>query len=192
MVQEETNLIVADNSGAKKVRCIRILGGHDRRYAGLGDVVVVSVKSAAVAGQKRKAEALKKKAKPAQAPVQASAAPAIDQRTARETAAPVPTPATGKVVISFASPIPEGHVMVSFNDKFIFRKSFAFGKKSGGGQVDGSAEIPSGRGTFKVWVIAPDRSINQYKEFPASVPGGDTKTLRLDLDAGGNLSVSLK
>jgi len=46
MIQEETNLVVADNSGAKKVRCIRILGGHDRRYAGLGDVIVVSVKSA--------------------------------------------------------------------------------------------------------------------------------------------------
>ncbi|MBI5214787.1 MAG: 50S ribosomal protein L14 [Ignavibacteriae bacterium] len=46
MVQEETNLVVADNSGAKKVRCIRILGGHDRRYAGVGDLIVVSVKSA--------------------------------------------------------------------------------------------------------------------------------------------------
>jgi len=46
MVQEETNLVVADNSGAKKVRCIRVLGGSDRRYAGVGDVVVVSVKSA--------------------------------------------------------------------------------------------------------------------------------------------------
>ncbi len=46
MIQEETNLIVADNSGAKKVRCIRVLGGSDRRYAGLGDLIVVSVKSA--------------------------------------------------------------------------------------------------------------------------------------------------
>ncbi|MBI3193116.1 MAG: 50S ribosomal protein L14 [Ignavibacteriae bacterium] len=46
MIQEETNLVVADNSGAKKVRCIRILGGHDRRYAGVGDLIVVSVKSA--------------------------------------------------------------------------------------------------------------------------------------------------
>ena len=46
MIQEETNLVVADNSGAKKVRCIRVLGGHDRRYAGIGDVIVVSVKSA--------------------------------------------------------------------------------------------------------------------------------------------------
>ncbi|MCX7735214.1 MAG: 50S ribosomal protein L14 [Candidatus Kapabacteria bacterium] len=46
MIQEETNLTVADNSGAKKVRCIRVLGGHGKRYASLGDLVVVSVKSA--------------------------------------------------------------------------------------------------------------------------------------------------
>jgi len=46
MIQEETNLVVADNSGAKKVRCIRVLGGHDRRYAGVGDLIVVAVKSA--------------------------------------------------------------------------------------------------------------------------------------------------
>ena len=59
MVQEETNLVVADNSGAKKVRCIRILGGHERRYAGLGDVVVVSVKSAIPNGQVKKGEVSK-------------------------------------------------------------------------------------------------------------------------------------
>ena len=46
MIQEETNLVVADNSGAKKIRCIRVLGGSDRRYAGLGDLMVVAVKAA--------------------------------------------------------------------------------------------------------------------------------------------------
>lgn len=46
MIQEESNLVVADNSGARKVRCIRVLGGHDRRYAGVGDIIVVSVKDA--------------------------------------------------------------------------------------------------------------------------------------------------
>ena len=46
MIQEETNLVVADNSGAKKVRCIRVLGGSGRQYASLGDLVVVSVKAA--------------------------------------------------------------------------------------------------------------------------------------------------
>jgi len=56
MIQEETNLIVADNSGAKKVRCIRVLGGHDRRYAGLGDIIVVSVKSAIPGAAVKKGE----------------------------------------------------------------------------------------------------------------------------------------
>jgi large subunit ribosomal protein L14 len=46
MIQEETSLVVADNSGARRVQCIRVLGGHDRRYAGIGDVIVVAVKSA--------------------------------------------------------------------------------------------------------------------------------------------------
>lgn len=56
MIQEETNLVVADNSGAKKVRCIRVLGGHDRRYASLGDVIVVSVKSAIPGAAVKKGE----------------------------------------------------------------------------------------------------------------------------------------
>ncbi|PKL83026.1 MAG: 50S ribosomal protein L14 [Ignavibacteriae bacterium HGW-Ignavibacteriae-3] len=56
MVQEETNLIVADNSGAKKVRCIRVLGGSDRRYASVGDIIVVSVKSAIPGGGVKKGE----------------------------------------------------------------------------------------------------------------------------------------
>jgi len=46
MIQEETDLVVADNSGAKRVRCIRVLGGSKRRYASVGDVIVVSVKEA--------------------------------------------------------------------------------------------------------------------------------------------------
>ena len=59
MIQEETNLIVADNSGAKRVRCIRVLGGSDRRYAGVGDLVVVSVKSAIPGGNVKKGEVSK-------------------------------------------------------------------------------------------------------------------------------------
>ncbi|HVZ40258.1 MAG: 50S ribosomal protein L14 [Bacteroidetes bacterium] len=59
MIQEETNLVVADNSGARKVRCIRVLGGHDRRYAGIGDVIVVSVKSALPGGNVKKGEVSK-------------------------------------------------------------------------------------------------------------------------------------
>lgn len=59
MIQEETNLVVADNSGAKKVRCIRVLGGSDRRYAGLGDLVIVSVKSAIPGAPVKKGEVAK-------------------------------------------------------------------------------------------------------------------------------------
>jgi len=59
MVQEETNLVVADNSGAKKVRCIRVLGGSDRRYASVGDLIVVSVKSAIPGGNVKKGEVSK-------------------------------------------------------------------------------------------------------------------------------------
>lgn len=56
MVQEETNLVVADNSGAKKVRCIRVLGGSSRRYASVGDTIVVSVKTAIPGGTVKKGE----------------------------------------------------------------------------------------------------------------------------------------
>lgn len=56
MIQEETNLVVADNSGAKKIRCIRVLGGSGRKYASLGDLIVVSVKSAIPNGNIKKGE----------------------------------------------------------------------------------------------------------------------------------------
>jgi len=46
MIQTETQLDVADNSGAKRVACIKVLGGSRRRYAGLGDIIVVSIKEA--------------------------------------------------------------------------------------------------------------------------------------------------
>lgn len=46
MIQQESRLTVADNSGAKQVLCIRVLGGTGRRYASVGDIIVVSVKSA--------------------------------------------------------------------------------------------------------------------------------------------------
>ena len=46
MIQAESRLVVADNSGAKEAMCIRVLGGTRRRYASVGDVIVVSVKSA--------------------------------------------------------------------------------------------------------------------------------------------------
>ncbi len=59
MIQEETNLVVADNSGAKRVRCIRVLGGHDKRYATVGDLIVVSVKAALPNGAVKKGDVVK-------------------------------------------------------------------------------------------------------------------------------------
>lgn len=56
MIQEYTQLVVADNSGARRVMCFRILGGTRRRYARIGDVVVVAVKDAIPGGQVKKSE----------------------------------------------------------------------------------------------------------------------------------------
>ena len=59
MIQQESNLKVADNTGAKEIRCIRVLGGTGRRYAGIGDVVVATVKKVAPGGQVKKGEVVK-------------------------------------------------------------------------------------------------------------------------------------
>ena len=53
MIQQESRLDVADNSGAKKVLCIRVLGGSGRRYASIGDVIVVSIKESTPGGIKK-------------------------------------------------------------------------------------------------------------------------------------------
>jgi len=54
MIQQQTVLDVADNSGAKRVMCIKVLGGTRKRYAGLGDIIVVAIKSAIPDGQAKK------------------------------------------------------------------------------------------------------------------------------------------
>ena len=59
MIQEETYLKVADNTGAKEIKTIRILGGSKRRYANVGDVIVASVRKAAPGGQVKKGEVVK-------------------------------------------------------------------------------------------------------------------------------------
>jgi large subunit ribosomal protein L14 len=59
MIQSTTTLDVADNSGAKKIMCIRVLGGTRRRYASLGDVIVVSVKEAMPNAKVKKGEVAK-------------------------------------------------------------------------------------------------------------------------------------
>ena len=59
MIQQQTYLKVADNTGAKELMCIRVLGGTRRRYAGIGDVVVCSVKKAAPGGTVKKGDVVK-------------------------------------------------------------------------------------------------------------------------------------
>lgn len=56
MIQQETSLTVADNSGAKKIKCIKVLGGSRKRYATVGDMVVVTVKAAMPGGGVKKGE----------------------------------------------------------------------------------------------------------------------------------------
>ncbi|MBM3719554.1 MAG: 50S ribosomal protein L14 [Actinobacteria bacterium] len=59
MIQQESRLRVADNTGARELLCIRVLGGTKRRYAGIGDVIVCSVKDAIPGGQVKKGEVVK-------------------------------------------------------------------------------------------------------------------------------------
>ena len=59
MIQVTTHLEVADNSGARVVKCIKVLGGSRRKYAGLGDVIVVSIKEAIPRGKVKKGDVMK-------------------------------------------------------------------------------------------------------------------------------------
>lgn len=59
MIQMQTNLDVADNSGAKRVQCIKVLGGAKRKYASVGDIIVVSVKEAMPRGRVKKGQVMK-------------------------------------------------------------------------------------------------------------------------------------
>lgn len=59
MIQQETNLLVADNTGAKRVRCFKVLKGSKRRYAGVGDIIVCSVKEADPKGSVKKGDVVK-------------------------------------------------------------------------------------------------------------------------------------
>lgn len=59
MIQEYTRLNVADNTGAKEIMCIKVLGGHYRRYANVGDVIVASVKQATPGGVVKKGDVVK-------------------------------------------------------------------------------------------------------------------------------------
>ena len=59
MIQMQSHLFVADNSGARKIQCIKVLGGSKRRFASIGDIVVVSIKDAIPRGKVKKGEVFK-------------------------------------------------------------------------------------------------------------------------------------
>lgn len=59
MIQQQTRLNVGDNTGAKEIMCIRVLGGSFRRYANIGDIIVAAVKSATPGGQVKKGDVVK-------------------------------------------------------------------------------------------------------------------------------------
>ncbi len=59
MIQMQSNLYVADNSGARKIQCIKVLGGSKRRFASIGDIIVVSIKDAIPKGKVKKGEVFK-------------------------------------------------------------------------------------------------------------------------------------
>ncbi len=59
MIQQETFLKVADNTGAKEIKCIRVLGGSSRKYGNIGDVIVASVRKSTPGGQVKKGEVVK-------------------------------------------------------------------------------------------------------------------------------------
>ena len=59
MIQMQSNLFVADNSGARKIQCIKVLGGSKRRFASIGDIIVVSIKDAIPRGKVKKGEVFK-------------------------------------------------------------------------------------------------------------------------------------
>ena len=84
MIQMETNLDVADNSGARRVQCIKVLGGSKRKYATVGDIIVVSVKEAIPKGRVKKGQVMKA--------VVVRTAKGVRRRTARSSASTATRP----------------------------------------------------------------------------------------------------
>ena len=143
------------------------------------------------AAQRRAAEQIRSlraapKPRPTPEPEPAAAAPAAVEPTA------VAEPAAARVRlrVAFRAPTPQGYVMIRRNDVEIWRRTFDFGRKSGGGTLEGEVEVPSGAGEYKVWVIATDRSVNEYQVRTFTV--GEGRTLALEVDRQNKLAVSLR
>jgi len=142
-----------------------------------------------LAADRKAAAELAKKKKPTPVPTPTKAVKPVVVDTPKPA---TPTPGSARLRIVFQSPAPEGLVMVRRNDKEIFRRQFDFGRKSAGGLVEGTVEVPSGPASFKAWAIPTDRSFNGYKPVDLVVPGGETHTLVLELNAAKELVVSIR
>ncbi len=143
----------------------------------------------AAAQKKAAAEAARRKRPtpvPTPVPVTRAAIPAEAPRAA------TPTPGVARLRIVFQSPAPEGYVMIRRDDKEVFRRNFDFGRKSAGGLVEGTIEVPSGSASFKAWAIPTNRSFNGYEAVDLVVPGGESRTLLLELNADKKLVVRLR
>jgi chemotaxis protein histidine kinase CheA len=117
--------------------------------------------------------------------------PAVEAAAvAAEPAQPAAAGPRVRLKIAFRAPVVQGYVMIRRNDVEIWRRAFDFGRKSGGGSLEGEVDVASGAGEYKFWVIASDRSVNEYVVLPLTV--GDGRTLALDVDAQKKLAVSLR
>ncbi|MBK9065092.1 MAG: protein kinase [Acidobacteria bacterium] len=132
------------------------------------------------------------KASPRPRPTVAAEPVAAGPATAEPLPAPAPAAAGPRVrlKVAFKAPIPQGYVMIRRNDVEIWRRAFDFGRKSGGGTLEGEVDVASGAGEYKVWVIATDRSVSEYQVVPLTV--GEGRTLALDVDSQKKLAVSLR
>ena len=143
----------------------------------------------AAAQKKAAAEAARRKRPtpvPTPVPVTRAAIPAELPKVA------TPTPGVARLRIVFQSPAPEGYVMIRRNDKEVFRRNFDFGRKSAGGLVEGTIEVPSGSASYKAWAIPTNRSYNGYEAVDLVVPGGESRTLLLELNADKKLVIRLR
>jgi tetratricopeptide (TPR) repeat protein len=151
---------------------------------------VKAAKAEMIAAEKKAAAELAKKKKPTPVPTPVRVVKPVVAVEPPKLA--TPTPGNARIRIVFLSPAPEGYVMVRRNDKEVFRRQFDFGRKSAGGLVEGTIEIPSGPASIKAWAIPTNRSFNGYKAVELVIPGGESRTLALELNADKELVVTLR
>ncbi|MHB8796828.1 MAG: protein kinase domain-containing protein [Thermoanaerobaculia bacterium] len=172
-----------------KLAAVLLLQPENAEALSLRDSVNTAQAERAAAQKKAAAEAARRKRPtpvPTPVPVTRAAVPVEVPRAA------TPTPGVARLRIVFQSPAPEGYVMIRRNDKEVFRRNFDFGRKSAGGLVEGTIEVPSGNASYKAWAIPTNRSFNGYEAVELVVPGGESRTLLLELNAEKKLVVRLR